>query len=277
VDTGVGDEVGLELSDVDVEGTIETKGGGEGRDNLGDQTIEVGVSGALDVKRTAADVVDGLVVEHDGNVGVLEERVGGEHGVVGLNDSGGNLGGRVDGETKLGLAAVIDRKTLEEEGTKTGAGTTAYGVEYHETLEAGAVVGELADAVEDKVDDFFADGVVATCVIVSSILLAGDDLLGVVELAVSAGADFVTHSGLEVDVYGTGYMLAGTSLREEGVEGIIAAADGLVRGHLAVGLNTVLEAVEFPAGIASLDTGLADVDGDNFTHVVRGKSGRLIS
>jgi hypothetical protein len=273
VNTGVGDEVGLELSHVDVEGTVETEGGGKGGNNLRDETVEVGVGGALNVKCTAADVIDGLVIKHDSDISVLEERVGGEHGVVGLDDSGGNLGGRVDGEAELGLAAVIDRKTLEEEGTKAGTGTAAYGVEYHETLEAGAVVGELTDAVKNKVNNFFADGVVATCVIVSSILLAGDDLLGVVELAVSAGADFVTHGGLEVDVYGTGYMLAGTSLREEGVEGIIAAADGFVGGHLAVGLNTVLEAVEFPAGITSLDTGLADVDGDYFTHVVRRRMG----
>jgi hypothetical protein len=269
VDAGVGDEVGLELSDVNVEGTVEPKGGGEGGDNLGDEAVEVGVGGALNVKCTAADVVDGLVVKHDGDVGVLEKRVGREHRIVGLNDGSGNLGGRVDGETKLGLAAVIDREALKEEGAKTGAGTTAYGVEYHETLEAGAVIGELTDAVEDEVDDFFADGVVATCVIVGSIFLAGDDLFGVVELAVSAGAYFVTHSGLEVDVDGTGDVLASASLGEEGVEGIVASTNGLVGGHLAVRLNTVLKAVEFPAGITSLDASLADVDGDNFTHVVR--------
>merc|ERR1719162_969645 len=40
VDTRVGDKVGLELSDVHVEGTIETKGGGEGGDDLGDDITE---------------------------------------------------------------------------------------------------------------------------------------------------------------------------------------------------------------------------------------------
>merc|ERR1712086_98127 len=252
VDTGVGDEVGLELGDVDVEGTVETKGSSEGRDDLGHETVEVGVGGALDVERATADVVDGLVVKHDGDVSVLEERVGGEHGVVGLNDSSGNLGGRVDGEAKLGLAAVVYGEALEEEGTKAGASAATNGVEDHETLEAGAVVGELTDAVEDEVDDFLADGVVAAGIVVGSIFLAGDDLLGVVELAVGASADFVAHSGLEVNVDGAGHVLAGTSLGEEGVEGVIAATDGLVGGHLAVGLDAVLEAVEFPAGITSL-------------------------
>jgi hypothetical protein len=49
-------------------------------------------------------------------------------------------------------------------------------------------------------------------------------------------------------------VLAGTSLREKGVEGIIAAADGLVGGHAAVRLNAVLQAVELPAGVTDLQS-----------------------
>merc|ERR1719273_2382970 len=58
---GVGDKVGLELSDIDVEGTIEAERGSEGRDDLGDQSVEVGVGGALNVEVTAADIVHSLV------------------------------------------------------------------------------------------------------------------------------------------------------------------------------------------------------------------------
>ena len=44
-------------------------------------------------------------------------------------------------------------------------------MEDHEALEAGAVVRELSDAVQDAVDDFLADGVVATGVVVRCIFL----------------------------------------------------------------------------------------------------------
>mmetsp|Transcript_985 Transcript_985/g.4183 ORF Transcript_985/g.4183 Transcript_985/m.4183 type:complete len:495 (-) Transcript_985:76-1560(-) len=266
VDARVGHQVGLELGDVDVERTVEAEGRGEGRDHLADEAVEVGVGGALDVEGPAADVVDGLVVEHDGDVGVLEEGVGGEHGVVGLDDRGGHLGGGVDGEAELGLLAVVDGETLEEEGAETGAGTTADGVEDHEALETGAVVRELADAVEAEVDDLLADGVVTTGEVVRGVLLAGDELLGVEELAVGAGADLVDHGGLEIEEDSAGDVLASTSLGEEGVESVVAATDGLVGGHLAVRLDAVLEAVELPARVTGLDTGLADVDGDNLTH-----------
>jgi len=199
---------------------------------------------------------------------VLEESVGAEHGVVGLNNGGGDLGRGVDSEAELGLLAVVDGETLEEERAETRAGTTANGVEDQEALETSAVVSELADAVEGEVDDFLANGVVTTGVVVGGVLLAGDQLLRVVELTVGAGADFVNDGGLEIEEDGTGNVLASASLREEGVEGIVATANGLVGGHLAVRLDTVLEAVKLPAGIADLDTSLTNVNGDDFTHVV---------
>jgi hypothetical protein len=36
-------------------------------------------------------------------------------------------------------------------------------------------------------------------------------------------------------------MLSGSGLREEGVEGVVAAADGLVRRHLTVRVDAMLE------------------------------------
>lgn len=54
-------------------------------------------------------------------------------------------------------------------------------------------------------------------------------------------------------------MLASSSLAEEGVEGVVSASDGLVCGHLAIGLDAMLQAVELPAGISDLDSGLANV------------------
>ena len=60
-------------------------------------------------------------------------------------------------------------------------------------------------------------------------------------------------------------MLASPSFREEGVEGVITTANGLVGGHLAIRLDAVLQAVELPAGVAHLATGLAHMDGDALT------------
>jgi len=266
MDTGVRDEVGLELSHINVKGTIESEGGSEGGDNLRDESVEVGVGGSLNIEVSSADIVDGLVVEHDGDIGVLEERVGGEDRVVGLNDGGGDLGGGVDGETELGLLAVINGKSLEEERSKTGAGTTTDGVVDEEALETSALIGELSDTVEAEVNDLLTDGVVTTGEVVGGVLLAGDELLGVEQLSVGAGTDLIDDGRLEIEEDSAGDVLASTSLGEEGVESVVATTDGLVGRHLTVRLDTVLEAEELPAGVTDLDTGLTDVDRNNFSH-----------
>merc|ERR1711977_585065 len=100
----------------------------------------------------------------------------------------------------------------------------------------------------------------AAGVIVGCILLAGDELLGVVELAVSTGADLIDHGRLEVEEDGARDVLASTSLGEEGVEGVVTTTDGLVGRHLAIRLDAVLEAVQLPATVTDLATTLADVD-----------------
>ena len=50
VDTWVRHQVGLDLSQVYVDGAVEAQRGGDGRHGLGDQTVEVDVGGALDVQ-----------------------------------------------------------------------------------------------------------------------------------------------------------------------------------------------------------------------------------
>jgi len=107
---------------------------------------------------------------------------------------------------------------------------------------------------------------VAACIVVCSVLLPGDQLLGVEHLAIGPGAHLVDHRRLKVDEDGARDVLACARLSEEGVEGVVGDADGLVGGHLTVGLDAVLEAVELPAGVAHLASCLAHVDGDAFPH-----------
>ena len=191
VDTWVGDQVGLELCQVDVEGTVEPERGSDGAYNLTNQSVQVGVGWSLNIEITPADVVDGLVVDHEGAVGVFQCGVGGQNRVVGFNNSGGNLWSWVDCELKLGLFAVVDTETFHQKGGETRPGATAETVEDQETLETGTLVGQLPDSVQDKVNDFFANGVVTSCVIVGGVLLAGDQLFRMEQLSVGASAHFI--------------------------------------------------------------------------------------
>ena len=57
----------------------------DGRHNLPDESVEVAVRRPFDVEVFAANVVDRLVIDHEGAVRVLQSGVGGEDGVVGLH------------------------------------------------------------------------------------------------------------------------------------------------------------------------------------------------
>jgi len=265
VDTGVGHQVGLELSQINIEGTIKTKGGSDGGDNLANQPVEVGVGGALNVQVPAADVIDGLIVYHKCTVRVFQGGVGGQDGIVGLNNSSGDLWGWVDGELQLGLLSIIHGQALHEEGGEAGSSATTKGVEQQEALKSSTLVSQLADTIQNQVDNFLSNSVVSTGVVVGGILLSSDQLLWVEELSVGTSADFIDDSGLQINKYCSWDVLASTSLGKEGGEGVVSTHH-FVRRHLAVRLDAMLQAVELPAGVTDLATGLANVDGDTFPH-----------
>ena len=191
VDTGVGHQVGLEFSQVDVQGTIEPQRGGDGADDLCNQTVEVGVGWTLDVQVTTADVIDSLVVNHECAVRVLKGGMGCQDGVVGLNNSGRYLGSGVDSELQLRFLAVVNAEPLHEQGGESRAGATTEAVEEEESLETSTLIGQLTDTVKYKVDNLLSDGVVTTGVVVGGILLSGDELLGVEQLTVGAGTNLI--------------------------------------------------------------------------------------
>ena len=73
------------------------------------------------------------------------------------------------------------------------------------------------------------------------------------------------NSWLQVYEHSTGNVLSCAGFTEEGVERVVASSDGLIRRHLPVRLNTVLQAVELPAGVANLHTSLTNMDGNTLT------------
>ena len=64
-------------------------------------------------------------------------------------------------------------------------------MEDEESLETSALISQLPDAVKHQVDDFLADGVVTTGVVVGGIFLTSDQLFGVEQLTVGTGADLI--------------------------------------------------------------------------------------
>jgi hypothetical protein len=125
-------QIGLELVQINVKSTIEPEGAGDGGNDLGNEPVQISERGRLNAKIASANIVDSLIVNHEGAVNVLEGGVSGKDGVVWLDDRRGHARSRVDGELELGFLAVVGRETLEEESTETGTRTTTERVKDEE-------------------------------------------------------------------------------------------------------------------------------------------------
>ena len=128
------------------------------------------------------------------------------------------------------------------------------------------MISQFSDSVENKVDDFLSDGVVTSGIVVGGIFLTGDQLFWMEQLSVGSGSDFIDYGWFQIDENGSWNVFTRTSLREKGVETVVAATNGFIAWHLSVWLDTVLEAVELPTSVSDLNSGLADVDRDAFSH-----------
>merc|ERR1719150_531884 len=261
VESREGHQVGLELSEVNVELSVESEGRSHGGDDLGDDHVQVSIAWAVNVQLLLADAIDSLVVKQHGHLGVIQQPMGGEHGVVGLHDTGGDLGGGVDLESNLGLLAVVNGNALEDERAKSGSGTTSDGVVDDESLDVLGVVNELAQAVVHLVEDLLSDGVVSTSEVVRGIFLSVQEELGVEHLGVSSGSDIVDDSWLEVNGDVSWDELAGAGLLEESGEVLVFA----LFNEFSAGVDLVFGTVLGPHGVTELDSSLSNIDGQNFT------------
>jgi hypothetical protein len=175
---------------------------------LSNETVQVLVVRSLQAEVTAADVVDGFVIDHEGAVRVLEGGVSGKNGVVWLDHGGGGLRSWVDAEFQLALLAIVDREALHEESTESRSSSTTEGVEDKETLKTRAVICNVANLVENLIDQLLSDSVMTTGVVVGRILLAGNHLFRVEKATIGTGADLIDDVGLEIAVDGTGNILS---------------------------------------------------------------------
>ena len=98
MDPRVGNQVGLELIEVNIEGSVKPEAGRDGGEYLCDESVEVGVGGALNTEVVLAEIVDGLVVHQEGNIRVLQCCVGEQDRVVRLHYRRGDLPARTSVE-----------------------------------------------------------------------------------------------------------------------------------------------------------------------------------
>jgi len=183
VESGEGNHVDGQFSEISVELARESKTGGDTGHGDRDKVVQVSVSGGSQLKGSEADVVEGLVIDAVSLIGVLNELVDGEGRVVGLDDGVRDLGGGDDREGVHDSVGVLFSDLGDEESSHTGASSTTERVGQLETLKAIAGFGFFADNIEDGVDELSSFCVVTFGPVVSGARLAEDKVVWAEDLA----------------------------------------------------------------------------------------------
>ena len=97
--------------------------------------VEISIGGVGEFESAIADVVQGLVVDAEGLVGVLDELVDREGGVVGLDHRVGHLGRGHHRERRHDAVGVLFADLRDQQGAHSRSGSTAKGVSQLEALK----------------------------------------------------------------------------------------------------------------------------------------------
>jgi hypothetical protein len=96
MESGEGDQVDSQFSQVRVQLTGETEAAGNSGHGGGDQVVQVTIGGGGQLQGSEADIVEGFVVNDHTFVSIFDQLMDGKGGVVGFNDGVGDLGGGDD-------------------------------------------------------------------------------------------------------------------------------------------------------------------------------------
>jgi len=109
--------------------------------------VTIGWSGKLQGSET--NIVKGFIVDDHAFIGVLDQLMDREGGVVGLDDGVGHFGGWHHGEGLHDSVGVFFSDFGNKESSHAGSGTASQGVGDLETLEAVASFGLFSDDVQN--------------------------------------------------------------------------------------------------------------------------------
>ena len=212
VETGEWNHVDSEFPQVSVQLAGESQAGGDTRHGGGDEMVEISIGGGGQFEGSEADIVESLVVDGEGLVGVLYQLMDRESGVVGLDNCVGDFGGGDNGEGSHDPVGVFLTDLGDQEGSHSGSSTTTKRVTELESLKTVTALSFLPDYVKNGVYELSSLGVVSLCPVVSSSRLSEDEVVGSEDLAERSRSYRVHGAGFQIYQDSTGDIFSSGSL-----------------------------------------------------------------
>ena len=229
VQTGEWHHVHGNLAQISIELTWEAEAACDTAHNERNQMVQIAIGGAGQLEGTEADVVQGLVINAENLVRVLDQLMHREGGVVRLNDGIRHLGRWHNGERAHHTVGVLFPDLGHEQSAHARASTTAEGVNELEALETITGLSLFTDSVQNGVNEFSALSVVTLGPVVAGARLAEDEVVGSEELTEGTSANGVHGSRFKIHKDRAGNVAAACGL-------VVVNIDAL---NLQFGVTTV--------------------------------------
>jgi len=265
VETGEGNHIDCEFPEISVQLAREPQAGGDTRHGGGDEMVKISISGGGQFQGSETDIVESLVVNGEGLIGVLYQLVDREGGVVRLDNCVGDLGGRYYGESSHDPVGVFLTDLGDKEGSHSGSSSTTKRVGQLESLKTVAAFSFLSDYVKDRVDELSSLGVVSLGPVVSSSRLSENEVVGSVDLSERSRSDRVHGAGFQINKDGTGDIFSSGGLVVVDIDPLELEVRVSVVGSSWV--NAMLVRDDLPEFGSDLVAALASLQVNNFSHV----------
>jgi hypothetical protein len=191
-------KVDSEFSEIRVKLTWETDGASNTRHSDRDEMVKITIGWGGEFKSSETDIIEGFVINNLDLIGVFNELMDGEGGVIWFDNGVRDFWGWEDGESFHNSIGVFFSDFGDKECTHTRTSTTTERVGDLETLEAIATFGFFSNDIEDGVNEFSTFGVVTFSPIVTSTSLSENEVIGSEELTEWSGSYRVHCSWFEI-------------------------------------------------------------------------------
>lgn len=207
VETREWNHVDSQLSEIRVKLTGEAKTGGDTGHNGRDQVVEISIRWVGELEGSHADVVESLVIDTEGLIGVLDQLMNGKGGIVWLDNGIRDLGRWNNRESGHHTVWELLADLGDQERTHTSTSSTTERVGDLETLEAVTSFGLATNDIENLVNKLSTLSVMSLSPVVTGTGLAENEVVGAEELAKGASTDSIHGTWLQIDEDGTGNVL----------------------------------------------------------------------
>mmetsp|Transcript_155898 Transcript_155898/g.498249 ORF Transcript_155898/g.498249 Transcript_155898/m.498249 type:complete len:309 (+) Transcript_155898:166-1092(+) len=264
VQPGERDEINGDLAQVAVQLPREAQACGHAAHRRAHQVVEVTIGGCGQLQGAEADVVERLIVEQEALVGIFDELVKRQDGVVGFHHGVADLWRGDNAEGLHDPIRVLLANFRNQQCAHAGAGAAAEGMAQLETLQAIATLGLLADNIQDRIDQLGPLGVMSFRPIVTRAGLSKDEIVGAEKLTERTGSDAVHGARLESHEDGARHIAATGGFVKIYVDALkLKVGISMIRSR---GINTMFIGNHLPELRADLIAALASLDVHQLTH-----------